>query len=154
MVFISSDHRVGHATLTLDPSFSWLPQVCRGSLEAGRFASRPHWHPLSAKRRSVTQPANRSIDWAKIHQPSSVLFVCQTAIKSHYGLLFSDAPILILSYLFKLWSFPLIACFLADWRLTALPGLILLQKLGAGQCFLPIHTCLHYCFCSAAVLQK
>lgn len=135
LVFISGDRGVGHAAFALDPSFSWVAQVCRSSLEAGWFASRPHWHPIAAKRRSVTQPANKSKDCAKVHQPSTV---CYLYVKQQYRVIMdffslSLSPILISNYLFKLWSFLLIACFLVEWGQTALPGFIFLEHLSVSQ---------------------
>lgn len=69
-----------------------------------------------------------------------MLFVCQTAIKSHCGLLFfSVFPVLISGYLFKLRTILLISCLLVEWRLTAAPGSVHLTNVFSQP------MCLLYC---------
>lgn len=106
--------------------FSWVPQVCRSRLEAGRFASQLHPHPLAAKGvKSVghsTNPTN-----AKTHQPSTVCCTSSSYVESLWTSFLS--PVLISSYLFKR-LFRLSASFIVEWGLTAMPGSILLQQTG------------------------
>lgn len=78
--------------------------------------TRTHSQPTGG--RCLKQPTRRCQNTSTIH---SLLFVCQTAIKSHYGSFFSAPLLLILNFLFKVQPFLLIASFLVDWGPTPSP---------------------------------
>lgn len=108
----------------------------------GGFDSQPPQHPLAAKRRSLSQPTDPKTTPRYINHPQCA-FCTSNRNKESLWLLFTASPILILSYLFNLPLFLLIASFLVKWRLAALPGCIQGQK-KTVKCFL-----LHPHVCSA-----
>lgn len=115
----------------------------------GGFDSQPPQHPLAAKRRLLSQPTDPKTTPRYIKHPQCA-FCTSNRNKESLWLLFTASPILILSYLFNLPLFLLIACFLVKWRLAALPGCIQGQKKRQLNVFSYIHMSAPlalFCYC-------